>query len=78
MLVINALKQIEKGSLNQASSKKQTEAILAQLRENSAKERATIIAIALLALAVFLATQSIWAWGVLSLVLSFLFWLKSR
>ena len=78
MLVINALKQIEKGSLNQASSKKQTEAILAQLRENSAKERATNIAIALLALAVFLATQSIWAWGVLSLVLSFLFWLKSR
>ena len=78
MLVINALKQIEKGSLNQASSKKQTEAILAQLRENSAKERATIIAIALLALGVLLATQSIWAWGVLSLVLSFLFWLKSR
>jgi ubiquinone biosynthesis protein len=78
MLVINALKQIEKGSLQQENSKKQTEAILAQLRENSLKERATIIAISLLVLTGFLATQSIWTYAGVSVFFSLIFWLKSR
>ena len=78
MLVINALKQIENGSLQQENSKKQTEAILLQLRENSAKERATIFAIALLILAGFLATQSYWIFSVISTFLGLIYWLKSR
>ena len=78
MLVINALKQIEKGSLKQENSKKQTEAILSQLRENSLKERATIIAISLLALTGFLVTQSIWTYAAVSAFSSLIFWFKSR
>jgi ubiquinone biosynthesis protein len=78
MLVINALKQIESGSLHQENSKKQTEAILSQLRENSAKERATIFAIALLILAGFLATQSYWIFTGISTFLALIYWLKSR
>jgi len=78
MLVINALKQIEKGSLKKENSKKQTEAILSQLRENSLKERATIIALSLLALTGFLATQSIWTYAAVSAFASLIFWFKSR
>ena len=78
MLVINALKQIEKGPLKQENSKKQTEAILSQLRENSLRERATIIAISLLALTGFLVTQSIWTYAAVSAFSSLIFWFKSR
>ena len=78
MLTINALKQIESGNLHQEAAKKQTDAIIAQLRENSSKQRAVIAASALLILAGVLATQSLWIFAGVSAILSFLFWLNSR
>ena len=78
MLTINALKQIESGNLHQEAAKKQTDAIIAQLRENSSKQRAVIAASALLILAGVLATQSLWIFAGVSAILSFLFWLRSR
>ena len=77
MLTINALKQIESGNLHQEAAKKQTDAIIAQLRENSSKQRAIIAASALLILAGVLATQSLWIFAGVSAILSFLFWLRS-
>ena len=78
MLTINALKQIESGNLHQEAAKKQTDTIIAQLRENSSKQRAIIAASALLILAGVLATQSLWIFAGVSAILSFLFWLRSR
>ena len=78
MLVINALKQIESGALRTENSKKQTEAIISQLRENASKQRAIFFAIAFLLTAGFLATQLIWVLAIVSSILSYVFWLKSR
>ena len=78
MLAINALKQFESGVLQQDITKKQTDAIIKQLRENAAKQSATIVASALLVLAGVLATQSLWPFVAMSTVLSILFWLKAR
>ena len=78
MLVINALKQIESGALRSENSKKQTEAIVSQLRENASKQRASFFAIAFLLIAAFLATQLIWPLAIACSVLSYVFWLKSR
>jgi hypothetical protein len=77
MLTINALKQIESGNLHQEAAKKQTDAIMAQLRENSSKQRAVISSSALLILAGVFATQSLWIFAGVSSALSFLFWLRS-
>ena len=52
--------------------------LINQLRENSLKERATIIAISLLALTGFLVTQSIWTYAAVSAFSSLIFWFKSR
>ena len=71
MLVINALKQIESGSFKRENSKIQTEAIVSQLKENAAKQRATIFSLAFLVGAGFLATQSAWVLTIAS------FWVKS-
>jgi len=68
---------LKKARFNKKIPKKQTEAILSQLRENSRKERATIIAISLLVLTGFLATQSIWTYAAVSAFFSLVFWLKS-
>jgi len=57
--------------------KKQTDAIIAQLRENSSKQRAVIASSALLILAGVLATQSLWIFAGVSAALSFLSWLRS-
>ena len=78
MLAINALKQFESGALQQDITKKQTDAIIKQLRENAAKQSAIIIASALLILAGVLATQSLWPFVAMSTALSILFWLKAR
>jgi len=78
MLAINALKQFESGVLQQDITKKQTDAIIKQLRENAAKQSAIIIASALLILAGVLATQSLWPFVAMSTALSILFWLKAR
>ena len=78
MLAINALKQFESGALRQDITKKQTAAIIKQLRENAAKQSATIVASALLVLAGVLATQSLWPFVAMSTALSILFWLKAR
>ena len=77
MLTINALKQIESGNLHQEAAKKQTDTIIAQLRENSSKQRAIIAASALLIFAGVLATQSLLIFAGVSAILSFLFWLRS-
>jgi ubiquinone biosynthesis protein len=77
MLTINTLKQIESGNLHQEATKKQTDAILTQLRENSSKQRAVIASSALLILAGVFATQSLWIFTGVSSTLSFLFWLRS-
>jgi ubiquinone biosynthesis protein len=77
MLTINALKKIESGNLHQEAAKKQTDAIMAQLRENSSKQRAVISSSALLILAGVFATQSLWIFAGVSSALSFLFWLRS-
>ena len=60
MLVINALKQIESGTHKKEDSKKQTDAIISQLLENSSKQRSIILASSLLILAGILVTQSMW------------------
>ena len=78
MLVINALKQIESGALKTENSKKQTEAITMQLKENASKQRSIFIAISFLLISAFLATQSVWAWAIPSSIISIIFWLKSR
>ena len=78
MLAINALKKFESGILQQDITKKQTDAIIKQLRENAAKQSAIIVASALLVLASVLATQSLWPFVAISIALSILFWLKSR
>ena len=78
MLVINALKQIESGALKTENSKKQTEAIVIQLKENASKQRSSFIAISFLLVSAFLATQSVWAWAIPSSILSIIFWLRSR
>jgi len=78
MLVINALKQIESGSFKRENSKIQTEAIVSQLKENAAKQRATIFSLAFLVGAGFLATQSAWVLTIASSAFSIIFWLKSR
>jgi len=78
MLAINALKQFESGALQQDITKKQTDAIIKQLRENAEKQSAIIIASALLILAGVLATQSLWPFVAMSTALSILFWLKAR
>jgi ubiquinone biosynthesis protein len=78
MLVINALKQIESGALKTKNSKKQTEAIVIQLKENASKQRSSFIAISFLLVSAFLATQSVWAWAIPSSILSIIFWLRSR
>ena len=78
MLAINALKQFESGVLQQDITKKQTDAIIKQLRENAAKQSAIIVASALLVLAGVLATQSLWPFVAMSIALSILFWLKAR
>ena len=78
MLAINALKQFESGALQQDITKKQTDAIIKQLRENATKQSAIIIASALLVLAGVLATQSLWPFVTMSSALSILFWLKAR
>ena len=78
MLVINALKEIESGSLKRENSKKQTEAIVSQLRENANKQRSTIIALVFILGAGFLATQSAWVLTIVSSVLGIIFGLKSR
>ena len=58
-------------------AKKQTDDIIAQLRENSSKQRAIIAASALLIFAGVLATQSLLIFAGVSAILSFLFWLRS-
>ena len=78
MLLINTLKQIESGSLQTKSTKKQTDAIISQLRENAFKQRASFFATAFLLTAGFLATQSIWILAIASSILGIVFWLKSR
>ena len=78
MLAINALKQFESGALQQDISKKQTDAIIKQLRENAAKQSAIIVASALLVLAGVLATQALWTFVAMSTALSILFWCKAR
>ena len=78
MLAINALKQFESGALQQDITKKQTDAIIKQLRENATKQSAIIIASALLVLAGVLATQSLWPFVAMSSALSILFWLKAH
>jgi ubiquinone biosynthesis protein len=78
MLVINALKEIESGSLKRESSKKQTEAILSQLKENATKQRSAIFALVFLISAGILATQSSWILTITSSALGIIFWLKSR
>ena len=78
MLAIKALKQFEDGSLQQDIAKKQTDAIIKQMRENASKQSAIITASALFVLAGVLATQSLWPFVGLSSVLGLLFWFKSR
>ena len=78
MLAINALKKFESGILQQDITKKQTDAIIKQLRENAAKQSAIIVASAMLVLAGMLATQSLWPFVAMSIALSILFWLKAR
>jgi ubiquinone biosynthesis protein len=78
MLLINALKQIESGTLKTESSKKQTEAIVSQLRENASKQRLSIFAVAFLLMSGFLASQLVWVMAISSLGISIIFWLKSR
>ena len=78
MLAINALKQFESGALQQDITKKQTDAIIKQLRENAAKQSAIIVASALLVLSGVLATQALWTFVAMSTALSILFWLKAR
>ncbi len=78
MLAVNALKQFENGSLQQDIAKKQTDAIISQLRENAAKQSAIITASALFILAGVLATQSLWPFVGLSALFGLLFLLKSR
>jgi len=78
MLAINALKQFESGALQQDITKKQTDAIIKQLRENAAKQSAIIVASALLVLAAVLATQALWPFVAISTALSILFWFKAR
>ena len=78
MLLINTLKQIESGALKAESSKKQTEAIVSQLRENASKHRSSIFAVAFFLMAGFLASQLVWVMAISSLVISIIFWLKSR
>jgi hypothetical protein len=78
MLVINTLKQIESGAIKTESSKKQTEAIVSQLKENASKQRSSFFAIAFLLITGFLATQLAWALAIASSLLSIIFWLKSR
>ena len=78
MLLINTLKQIESGALKTESLKKQTEAIASQLRENASKQRSSIFAVAFLLMAGFLASQQVWVMAISSLVISIIYWLKSR
>ena len=68
MLLINALKQIESGALKTESSKKQTEAIVSQLRQNASKQRSSIFAVAFFLMAGFLASQQVWVMAISSLV----------
>ena len=78
MLVINALKQIESGALKTENSKKQTEAIVSQLKENASKQRSSIFAITFFLIAGFLASQLVWVLAIASCLISIIFWLKSR
>jgi ubiquinone biosynthesis protein len=78
MLVINALKQIESGALKTENSKKQTEAIVKQLRENASKQRLGLFAISFLIISVYFASQLAWSFAIPSATLCVIFWLKSR
>jgi ubiquinone biosynthesis protein len=78
MLVINALKQIESGALKTESSKKQTEAIVIQLKENASKQRVGLFAISFLLISVYFASQLAWSFAIPSAALCIILWLKSR
>jgi len=78
MLAINALKQLESGSIRSEASKKQTAAIVSQLKENASKQRSSFFAISFLLIAVFLFAQLAWVLAIASSLLSIVFWLKSR
>ena len=78
MLAINALKQLESGSTRSEASKKQTAAIVAQLKENASKQRSSFFAISFLLITVFLVAQLAWALAIASSLLCIIFWLKSR
>ena len=78
MLLINALKEIESGSFKKENSKKQTEAIVSQLKENATKQRSAIFALVFIISAGLLATQSAWVLTIASSTVGIIFWLKSR
>jgi ubiquinone biosynthesis protein len=78
MLLINALKEIESGSFKRENSKKQTEAIVSQLKENATKMRSAIFALVFIISAALLATQSAWVLTIASSAFGIIFWLKSR
>ena len=78
MLLINALKEIESGSFKKENSKKQTEAIVSQLKENATKQRSAIFALVFIISAGLLATQSAWVLTIASSTFGIIFWLKSR
>jgi ubiquinone biosynthesis protein len=78
MLLINALKEIESGSFKRENSKKQTEAIVSQLKENATKQRSAIFALVFIISAGLLATQSAWVLTIASSTFGIIFWLKSR
>ena len=78
MLLINALKEIESGSFKKENSKKQTEAIVSQLKENATKQRSAIFALVFIISAGLLANQSAWVLTIASSTVGIIFWLKSR
>jgi ubiquinone biosynthesis protein len=78
MLLINALKEIESGSFKKENSKKQTEAIVSQLKENATKQRSAIFALVFIISAGLLAAQSAWVLTIASSTFGIIFWLKSR
>ena len=72
------LKEIESGSFKRENSKKQTEAIVSQLKENATKMRSAIFALVFIISAALLATQSAWVLTIASSAFGIIFWLKSR
>lgn len=77
-LIFNALKKIEKMKDIDRLYDKQTDAIVAQLKDNANQQTSAIFSVALLILSGVLAMNSLFIVSAVSAVVAMVFWFKSR